>query len=100
MSGQEVALTCRIDYALGVHLPELDRTVFLPHDALEFIDHGPGQSMRLKTKQGWKTWVRLESGDWKELHEPAGPPVPEEVHPEPEPASFLARLLKAVRRRP
>ena len=89
MSGEEVVLTPGMDYAIGVHFDELERMLFLPHDVLEFIDHGPNQSQQIKTERGLATWVRLESGEWKEVEEPAEQPVPKGVRAEPEPKSLL-----------
>jgi hypothetical protein len=99
MSGEKGVLTPRIDYAIGVRFDEHEQTLFLPHDVLEFIDHGPGQVFRIQTKRGRTTWVRLESGEWTAIEEPVEPPMPTGGPPESEPTSLLRRLLTFVRQR-
>ena len=100
MSGEQVVLPPQIDYAIGVSFDEFERTLFLPHDVLEFIDHGPGQVFGIKTKRGRTAWVRRENGEWQEVEELAEPFVPTGVPTEPEPASLLRRLLTLAKRRP
>jgi hypothetical protein len=98
-SGQEVALTPRIDYAVGVYFDELEQLIFLPHDVLEFIDHGPGQAVSLKTNRGYITWVRLESGEWKEVEGLAEQEVPTGINAEPKAPSLIQRLLRFFRQK-
>lgn len=96
-SGQDVLLTPAIDYAVGVHLDELDRTVFLPRDVLEFIDHGLGRELRLKTRQGWASWVRLENAEWRQVEESTEFRATTGAHGQPEQKSLIRRLLRFLK---
>jgi hypothetical protein len=58
-SGQEVAPRPKIDCDIGVDFEELGRTLFLPHDVLEFIDYGLGLQKSFMTSRGDVTWVPL-----------------------------------------
>ena len=96
-SGQGVLLTPPIGQGMGVRFEELDRTIFLPPDVLELADHGPGRTQRLETMQGWRSWVRLESGEWREVGEPAARRVSNSAPDQHEPpASPTERLLRFI----
>ena len=51
----------RADYAINVHFSELERSVWLAEELVEFVDHGPGTTMTI----GDTTLVRRADGEWE-----------------------------------
>ncbi len=66
-SGVDVTLKPRLDYAIAVNFDELGKTLWLPHDVLEFISHRPGQQVGIQTSRGERIWRRQENGKWTEV---------------------------------
>lgn len=52
------------DYAVNVHLDELDEAFWFSDDLVEMLDHGAGTVMSLDGQD--TEWVRLPSGEWEE----------------------------------
>ena len=57
------------DYAVNVHFDELNKSVWLTRDLLEFVDHAPGTQITA----GGVTRVRAENGQWIETRAKAAP---------------------------
>ena len=52
------------DYAVNVHLDELDEAFWFSDDLVETLDYGAGAVISLDQHE--VEWVRLASGEWEE----------------------------------
>jgi hypothetical protein len=60
----EVIGTLTQDYALNVHIEELDESFWFAAELIELIDHAPGTEIRLHGVP--KRWTRSAVGSWLE----------------------------------
>ena len=67
-TGVEVVGTLRRDHAINVFFEDLDRSVWLPQELLECVDHGAGTVISLDGVN--ERWVRRDDGSWAELKSP------------------------------
>jgi len=61
-SGVVVEGACSDDFAVNVVIDGRQGSIWIAPEHVEFVDHGPGQEMRLGTKR----FVRSASGEWLE----------------------------------
>ena len=52
------------DYAVNVHIDELDDSFWLSEDLVEMVDNGAGTVISLEGQDS--EWVRLPNGEWEE----------------------------------
>jgi hypothetical protein len=63
ITGVEVIGPCVGDRAFNVRVEGDDRAIWLPLNALEFVDHAEGITVRI----GRKNLIRSRSGKWREF---------------------------------
>jgi hypothetical protein len=63
VTGVEVLGPAVGDRAFSVHTEDGDRAIWLPLDALEFVDHAEGTTVRI----GRKNLLRSRNGRWRQF---------------------------------